>query len=81
MRVMMMRQNAVRGIAVSADDAAPWYALLEVDEDYPGDLMTLLAQDRLAVAADIIIQQGEVIDPEAVTMLPPIETAFDSHHR
>ncbi len=60
-----------RGLAVEVDGA--FHGLME--QDYPGDLLTLLqAGDAAINAAAAVLGNGSRIDMDAVTYLPPIST-------
>lgn len=62
-----------RGLAVEVDGA--FQGLMEQEQNYPGDLLTLVqAGDSAIKAAAAVLANGALIDMDAVTYLSPIST-------
>lgn len=69
MKFMTYRQSGVAGLAVAVDSG--WRGMQAGDPGWPGDLVALIAEGRLAEGGEALAS-GTVVDPEAVTVLPPI---------
>jgi len=74
MRFFHYSQNGVAGLAISNNGVAK--GLLETDTKYPGAIFSLIEAggDAFANAADVL-ENGDTIDLDAVTYLPPITEA------
>lgn len=69
MKFMSYAKDRARGLAVDTDEG--FRGMPVSDPRYPGNLKVLIAEDRLAEGAEILAA-GAPVDPDAVTVLPPI---------
>ncbi|MCQ0969088.1 fumarylacetoacetate hydrolase family protein (plasmid) [Paracoccus sp. TK19116] len=69
MKFMSYAKDRARGLAVETDEG--FRGLPVSDPRFPGNLKVLIAEDRLTEGAEILAD-GAPIDPDAVTVLPPI---------
>ena len=71
MKFMSFEQNGTRGLAVETDDG--FKGLLSTEAGHPGDLLSLIRGGPNALAqAAVVLADGATIDPETVTVLPPL---------
>jgi acylpyruvate hydrolase len=72
MRFLAYSDQGIEGLAAAAPDG--WFhGLLSSDSAFPGPLSRLVAEGAEALqAAGRRLLQGAVVDPEAVTVLPPL---------
>lgn len=70
MRFLSFLSNGSKGLAVAGKDGQ-FHGFVESDENYPGDLESIIASDGLQQAA-VALAAGQPVDMDAVEILPPV---------